>query len=243
LMLRKPFGASCIGIQPLENLSADSAEGSLAQLEPSWFREPILVEPLLTLQSSPSTLGFISEDGTARVVLSGIQLFATSAYCWFSPPEYSDDIVSTMEDRFLRYAKAVAKKGALGWLDIDWGITPSGEVIGIESNYRMTGWTAVAQLFRTLFGSDFRKYPALFSSDVLPLKASTTLSELADELSERGLEFDVQHRRGVFVSSCPSSRFFGIVAVSPEASDLRKMLCDLKHLSPALEEIPPNESV
>lgn len=236
LMLRKAQGANCLGVKPLLRISPSELIEQIQHLDDSWLSEEILVEPHLSLQSSPCTLGFISSDYKAKLVISGDQLFARSTYCWISPSPCSLSILEEMELGFKQYAQSVAEEGAIGWLDIDWGITVKQKLVGIESNYRMTGWTAMAQLVRTLYGEDREQYPKFFSCDVLPLKARFSFEEIFARLKEQGLLFRKEEGEGVFLTSPPVENYVGLAVFGREFSKIYKIIESIHWLSPVFEE-------
>ncbi len=243
IMLRKAQGASCMGIRPFSQVKFEDFCSQLKMLDSSWFEDFILVEPLLPLVSSPCTLGFISEDQKSHLVLSGDQLFAQSAYCWISPPTCPSHLIKQMENWFLTYTDFIARESATGWLDIDWGITVDHQLVGIESNYRMTGWTAMAQLLRSLFGADRTSYPCFFSSDVLPLRKEYSLHSVFSKLDQQSKLFKKGGRAGVFITSPPNDEYIGLAIFGDNYSDIFEVIKSISWISPTFDEFELKENI
>jgi hypothetical protein len=76
----------------------------------------------------------------------------------------------------VRYGRAIgqwwARRGYVGWYDVDGGITKDGRLILTEMNARCTGGTPVDAVARTLLGPDYPSRGYLLSREHLQLSAA-----------------------------------------------------------------------
>lgn len=237
VMLRKPCEAGEQGNLPLVGITEQEMIKRIDNLENDWFTIPILVEPFLDLTDSPCTMGIINSDRSTEILHTGTQIFAKSAYCWISPPNYQKKVIDEMERKLSIYMKEIAKKGAIGWMDIDWGKTKDDRIIGIESNYRMTGWTPGAMLMRKMFGKNKKNYSVLFCSEAFPLKQSFSLNYVIGKLNELGIYYDRKKRRGVVLNCPPGDHYAGILVLAENHEEIRDIINKLNWLTDEFEGI------
>ena len=131
----------------------------------------------------------------------------------------------------------IAQRGAVGWVDIDWGKLADDRVIGIESNYRMTGWTPTAALIRRMFGSDKSSYPVLFCCEALPTKRTFSLKEILEKLENQGLSYDPDKRQGVFLNCPVGYQFVGLLILASGHQQIGKMLDQLKWITAEFDSL------
>lgn len=237
VMIRKPSEASEQGNLPLVNLSESQMLKKINNLEDDWFSNPLLIEPFLDLSDSPCTTGKINPNGSVELLHTGTQIFSKSAYCWMSPPNYPKKIIKEIETKFLHYMKGIVKKGALGWVDIDWGKTKNNKLIAIESNYRMTGWTPGATLMKRMFPEGKSVYPILFCCDALPIKKRFNLNDLQKKLEDLKINYDQKKKTGVLLHCPTAGNWCGILVLAFSYKEVKKNLDKLNWLTDEFKEI------
>lgn len=236
VMLRKPNEADSQGNLALQNMSSIQLQEKISALDDSWFTQPLIVEELLNLLDSPCTLAYIDNHGKVQVKLSGVQLFTPQAYCWMSPPLHDRILTEKMENMCQVYGETISKQGARGWYDIDWGRDRTNTLVGIESNYRKTGWTAASILIGQLREKYHVQYVTL-SCDVLPMRKQYTLDTLLQKLNEEKIAFTPDSPTGVIISSEPRQNYVGILIVAHSHAELQSILNHIEWLSQDLNAI------
>ena len=231
VMIRKPCEASDKGNLPLVNLTEEEILNKVKQLGSDWYKDPILVEPHLDLVDSPCTAGKINKDRSVELLHTGTQVFTNSAYCWISPPDYPHLVIDEIERKFKHYMKDIAKQGAVGWVDIDWGKTSDGRLVGIESNYRMTGWTPAASLMKRMFPLGKKEYPILFDCDALPMRNKYTLEFVYDRLTELNMAYDTNKKKGVMLHCPVKDNWCGLLILSSSFDEIKEILGKLNWLT------------
>lgn len=209
VMLRRSRAAGGLGnceVNPalLAHAGCDSVRAYLeAKLAPreEWGNDPVLVEPVLDIVASPSTLYHVPPGGRAALVTIADQVVEEKC---FLGSEYPTCCTTELQDRMVelgaRYAEAFIRMGGVGYFDIDWGVTASGELVAFESNARYTGNNhGVAAMERLGAVGAFA-----WSNDALKVHASTRFEQVEAALRVSGLGWNHARKEGVVATIPPA---------------------------------------
>jgi hypothetical protein len=82
----------------------------------------------------------------------------------------------------LRYARHFRENGARGYVNLDWGIKKNREIMAIECNFRLNGFSHIIEIAKSCFGFSRGKTKIKFLS-AFPANGRTSVFSAADELN------------------------------------------------------------
>lgn len=236
IMLRQTNKACSQGNYPIPadlKLNVQTIKKNISNLSSEWWQSPLLVEPFLQIIDSPCNLVKLPESSKEKIKIAmlGTQFFSEKFYGAICPPSYSKKIINKLNSQLIKYCRYIRKSGACGWVDIDWVFTKNKEIIAIESNYRMTGWTNLIYLMNSFFGEDQRNWPAFFSSDHYQIRKKLIFSEVINNLKKQKLLFSQKNKKGVFISNALMNNYLGLIVFANNAREVREILNQIKWLN------------
>lgn len=133
----------------LGNLAGTPDE--IISILPQWYHQgPIVVEPFQDFTEIIGSLVWISDDGF-RYIGCDVQISENGKWRGFRYPHPEPEKREIVEARSLRYAEALHKMGARGYLNLDWGVTEDG-ILALEANVRHNGFGHILDYARRYFG-------------------------------------------------------------------------------------------
>lgn len=228
VMIRRARAAGGLGNIPIESADVRTEEMLTAflrdQLQPAnaWEADDVLVEPLLRVDKTPTSLFFAGTSGVrliaeARRELSG----GYASKGGYIPSNLTSVRSDQMIDMGRRYGEDIARDGAYGYFDIDWGVA-NGMLVAFESNFRMTGnnhHVAIRQRLRPDNASGL----VSASFDDLDIREGLELSHVLERLERHALLYDSARGCGVIVTVPPNDGTVGYVALAESSRDLAEL--------------------
>jgi hypothetical protein len=190
----------------------------------NWENDTVLVERVLDVASSPSTLVYIEENGEPRFVADSMQRLKDMKFIGAQIPSgIPNKVLRKLVSHALDYARVVSDMGGRGWCGIDWGLLRNGDYVAFESNYRFGGNNHALAIRRKL---DY--HGVSISNDALTVSNSLRFEEVWGKLDSTGLGWDHKSREGIVVSIPPSDGSMGYVALAPSASRAEELSDDFE---------------
>jgi hypothetical protein len=228
VMLRRARAAGGLGnceVNPLllrEKGCASVEEYLAAELVPrdEWERETVLVEPVLDVAYSPTTLYRVDDERMRLVADSMRTIRANASLGGMIPSGISRDILDRLVEYGQRYAGYIRLRGASGYFDIDWGVLRDGSIVAFESNYRFTGNNHPVAIRRKL-RSDNVGGAVTLSNDALKVSETAAFVGVLAFLEERGANWDAVRGEGVIVTIPPAGGSMGYVAFADSLRQLQ----------------------
>ena len=179
----------------------------------TWQNDTVLVEEVLNVICSPSTLVYIKDNGETVFIADSMQRLKDMKFIGAQIPSgIPDPALQKLIIHALNYASYAYKMGARGWCGIDWGILRGGECVAFESNYRFGGNNHALAIRRKL---DYRGVS--ISNDVLTVSPDLRFEEVWAKLDSTGLGWDAARHEGIVVSIPPSDGSMGYVSLAATA--------------------------
>jgi hypothetical protein len=135
---------------------------------------PVVVERFENLRSWPSADFVITPRRHVKFRQLSLMRITDNAYDGVIIPAREE--APGLLTELVRHGRVIgqwwARRGYVGWYDIDAGITKDGRLILTEMNARCTGGTPVDAIARSLFGPDYPKRVYLLSREHLRLESA-----------------------------------------------------------------------
>lgn len=236
VMLRRSRAAGGLGncevnAEILSAAGCATVQAYLEQvLEPrlEWGREVVLVEPVLEIVASPTTLFHAVRGQPARLICVADQVVERKCFLGSEyPSAAAEHLQRQMIAQGEAYAEEFVRAGGEGYFDIDWGITGEGALVAFESNTRYTGNNHCLAAMRRLGAEDAFGW----SNDGLPVSASTTFEAVDNFLHGADAHWNSARGDGVVITIPPAGvgakKTLGCLALAqtPERrSQLRELI-------------------
>ncbi|MFA6584758.1 MAG: hypothetical protein WCS77_10715 [Elusimicrobiaceae bacterium] len=147
-----------------------------------WHKgETVLVEPYEDFATVCGTLAEITEDG-CFFLGTDKQLIHNAAWRGCEYPFGNKALNSELKELSLRYARHFRENGARGYVNLDWGIKKNREIMAIECNFRLNGFSHIIEIAKSCFGFSRGKTKIKFLS-AFPANGRTSVFSAADELN------------------------------------------------------------
>lgn len=219
VMLRRARAAGGLG-NCLVNTQTMCEEGThtvrehlekMLQPREEWEHEVVLVEPELTIVSSPSVLGRAAGHDVEIVGVID-QVLKGTAYIGGNVPtrESPEDAERLFHWTLLYGQRHFIREGGQGWFDIDFGRLPDGAFVAFESNGRCTGNNHGLAVRRRLMRG--REQVHAWTNDALKVKPQTTFEDVLAGLN--GALWSPQRGDGVVITIPPAGGSMGYIALA-----------------------------
>lgn len=209
-----------------------------AELSPrqEWENEIVLVEPMLDVALSPTTLLKI-ENGRIRMIGDSCRILKANASTGgVIPSGIPRKALDVMVAFSHRYAGYVRHMGGDGYFDIDWGILQDGSIVAFESNYRFTGNNHPVAIRQKLRPDNVSGVVSL-SNDALKVPESTSFSDVASFLEERGMGWDALRGEGVVMTIPPAGGSMGYMAITESMRELETYAKGMEEFAVSMRKV------
>jgi hypothetical protein len=194
-----------------------------------WEREIVLVEPVLNVLMSPTTL-FKIEDGKVRFIADSCRILRNNASVGGLIPSTASGVPRKLLDRMVnysyRYSGHVRHLGGDGYFDIDWGVIEKDDgvvdIVAFESNYRFTGNNHPIAIRQRLRPENAAGLVSL-SNDALKVSQDITLADVLAYLEDAGHPWCHSRGEGIVVTIPPAGGSMGYVAIAETLEDAEAM--------------------
>ncbi len=191
-----------------------------------WEHEVVLVEPELTIVSSPSVLARARGKGVEIVgvidqVLKGTEYIGGNVPTLESPNDGERLINWTMLYGLTHFIP----QGGQGWFDIDFGRLPDGTFVAFESNGRCTGNNHGLAVRRRLMANRDPATVHAWTNDALKVAPDTTFQDVLRGVN--GALWSPNRGDGVVVTIPPQGGSMGYIALATSQErkhELRDMM-------------------
>jgi hypothetical protein len=204
VVLRRARAAGGLGVLMIEasDVSGTLADHLRAKVYPfeAWDSEPVLVEEMLDIVASPSTLVYADAARFDIRAMSEQIVSGGSFYGSIYPMRQPEHLARQMTEWTAKYAAHFISVGGAGWFNIDWGITATGEIVAFESNARYTGSVhpkVIAQRLRR-----DRQIGHVWSNDACAVPVGTKFDRVREAL--RDLAWSEYRQAGVVITIPPA---------------------------------------
>ncbi|TAL51027.1 hypothetical protein EPN81_01155 [Patescibacteria group bacterium] len=185
-----------------------------------WEHEVVLVEPELTIVSSPSVLARASGReieiiGVIDQVLKGTEYTGGN----FPTLESEADAAQLINWTMLYGLTHFIEQGGQGWFDIDFGRLPDGTFVAFESNGRCTGNNHGLAVRRRLMRDHDPRTVHTWSNDALKVAKHTSFQDVLRSVN--GALWSPSRGDGVVITIPPQGGSMGYIALA--TSNERKL--------------------
>jgi hypothetical protein len=179
-----------------------------------WRHETILVEPVLEIGVSPTTLFWIGDDGRPHLIAVADQVVEKMSFLGsVFPARVDDNLQARMIAGGMAYGLEFYRRGGRGYYDVDWGVCRDGRLVAFESNGRYTGNNHPIMVMERLGQADAMGC----SKDALRVHPSTRFQDVVAFLGSRKAAWNVDRQDGVVVTIPPAGlgdvKTMGYVAI------------------------------
>lgn len=187
---------------------------------------PVVVERFEDMRSWPSADFVITPQRRVEFRQLSLMRITDNAYDGVIIPAQEE--APGLLAELVRHGRAIgqwwARRGYVGWYDIDAGITKDGRLILTEMNARCTGGTPVDAVARTLLGPDYPRRGYLLSREHLRLSGAPDF--VMQVAAEKGLLASRENPYGVIpMWESPEECALGYLVVGATRKQVRELEC------------------
>jgi hypothetical protein len=226
VMLRQSHGAGGLGNLRITELDLESAGKRnlfdfLAPVfaDPHWTRDDILVEEYFSegnhrVVATPTVLMWNHEGASHHVATISSRRRNDAFIGGIIPADLPTEVTDKLVDMSWRYCRYAAEAGCTeGFIDLDFGLLASGEILAWESNCRYGGNNHPVAMRRRLAPWNAGGLVS-WSNDALKVGARISFNQALAAVRERGIAWSKKRGEGAVISIPPASGSMGYVVLA-----------------------------
>ena len=226
--IQEPIAPTARGFIVKQRLSGGGLGNTLIShpRELAAINGPVVVERFEDLRCWPSADFVVTPQRRVEFRQLSLMRITDNAYDGVVIP--AREVAPGLLAELVRHGRAIgqwwARRGFVGWYDVDAGISKDGRLILTEMNARCTGGTPVDAVARTLLGPDYPRRGYLLSREHLALSAAP--DSVMRQAAGKGLLVSRENPFGVIpMWESPEECALGYLVVGATRKQVRELEC------------------